>query len=198
MTDCKIGDDFVNELDGKMRKKLDRRRYLHTISVAYTAANMAMVYGADLHLAYIAGLLHDNAKCIPAEKKLLLCRKYKLPVNEAEEANPDLLHARLGACLAHEKYKIEEAEILNAIRYHTTGRPDMSLMEKIIYIADYIEPRRKPLKDMEKIRKYAYTDIDRALFTILENVLCYLKKKEAAIDALTLEALEFYKKEDET
>lgn len=196
MTGFTIGDDFVAKLEDRLRKELDKKRYLHTLSVAYTAANMAMAYGADFHKAYIAGLLHDNAKCIPAKKKLSLCKKFKLSINDAEQANPELLHAKLGSCLAYEDYGITDPEILDAILYHTTGKPAMSLMEKIVYIADYIEPRRKPQDNMEIIRKYAYTDIDRALYLILQNTIYYLTKKDAAIDPLTLETLEFYKREE--
>lgn len=192
-----IGDDFVKELDDKMCKKLEKKRYLHTISVAYTAANMAMVHGVNLHKAYIAGLLHDNAKCIPTEKKIALCKKYKLSVSEAELANPELLHAKLGACLAKEKYGIDDEEILAAIASHTTGHPDMTMLEKIIYIADYIEPRRKPLQNMELIRCYAFTDIDRALRIILENTLQYLEKKGATMDPLTLDTYQFYQSNKE-
>jgi predicted HD superfamily hydrolase involved in NAD metabolism len=154
---------------------------------------MAMAYQTDFYKAYIAGLLHDNAKCIPNDKKLALCQKYGLFVSKAEKENPELLHAKLGACLAKEKYNIDDEEIIAAIASHTTGRPNMTMLEKIVYIADYIEPRRKPLKDINQIRYYAFCDIDVALQMILHNVLQYLETKDAVIDTLTLDTYQFYK-----
>ena len=97
--------------------------------------------GQDL----LAGLLHDCAKCIPGENKIKMCEKYHLNVSEVERENPSLLHAKLGAFLAAKKYHIEDKEIINAIASHTTGHPHMTLLEKIIYIADYIEPGRPEL-----------------------------------------------------
>jgi predicted HD superfamily hydrolase involved in NAD metabolism len=186
-------DRKISDVSKCMKKKLDEKRYLHTLSVAHTAACMAMCYGYNPQKAYLAGLLHDNAKCIPHDKKIALCAKYKLETSIVERKNPDLLHARLGSILAAKKYDITDAEILSSIAYHTTGRPDMTLLEKIIYIADYIEIRRKPLPDMEKIRRLAFSDINACMLLILENTIRYLTEKEAAIDEITLMTYDFYK-----
>lgn len=185
--------DEIKKLSVKMQKKLDEKRYIHTISVAHTASCMAMRFGQDPYKAYLAGLLHDNAKCIPDKKKLSLCRKYGLEIKEAEKAGPDLLHAKLGSYLAGKKYKIADKEIISAILYHTTGRPEMTDFEKIIYIADYIEIHRKKLPDMEEIRRMAFTDLDKCMLLILESTLAFLKKKNASIDEITLETYEYYK-----
>lgn len=186
----------IKTLTAKMEKKLDTKRYNHTLSVAHTAACMAMRFGHDPYKAYIAGLLHDNAKCIPDKKKLSLCYKYGLTVNKAEKAGPDLLHAKLGSFLAGKKYGITDEEILSAILYHTTGRPAMTDFEKIIYIADYIEIHRKKLPDMETIRQLAFADLDKCMLFILENTLSFLKEKGASIDKITLETYEYYKVRD--
>lgn len=183
----------IKKLNTRMEKKLDSKRYRHTLSVAATAACMAMRLGQDPYKAYIAGLLHDNAKCIPDKKKLSLCRKYGLTINEAEKAGPDLLHAKLGSFLAEKKYSITDKDILSAILYHTTGKPGMTDFEKIIYIADYIEIHRKPLPNIEKIRQLAFTDLDACMLLILENTLMFLKKKGASIDTITLETYRYYK-----
>ena len=130
------------KLDKKLQKEVDEDRYHHTLGVMFTAASMAMVWGEDLEKARVAGLLHDCAKCIPNKKKITMCEKNKIEITEFERNNPFLIHAKLGAFLAKDKYKVEDPEILSAIIWHTTGKEDMTLLEKIIYIADYIEPAR--------------------------------------------------------
>lgn len=192
MESMSISNDYIKELDEKIKKKVDKKRYQHTIGVAYTAASLAMAHGEDCYKAYIAGLLHDNAKCIPVDKKISLCRKYKLTMSDAEKSNPELLHAKLGAVLAKDKFEVKDDEIISAIACHTTGKPGMTAFEKIIYIADYIEPGRKQLKDMDKIRQYAFSNLDIALQLILENTLYYLEQKKAVMDPLTKETYEFY------
>lgn len=177
-----------------MEKELNAKRYEHTLSVAYTAASLAMVHDADTDSAIIAGMLHDCAKCLPDDKLISLCRKHDLPVSEVELQNPAaLLHAKVGSFLAHKEYEVDDEDILNAIRYHTTGRPDMSRLEKILYIADYIEPGRKHAANLIQIRKMAYQDLDMALFKILEDTLSYLMSTGGEIDSMTQETYEYYK-----
>lgn len=186
-------DVYLKSLKEKLSKELDKKRFAHTMGVAYTAANLAMAHEEDLYDAYLAGLLHDNAKCISSSEKRKLCKKYKIVLNEAEEKNPDLIHAKLGAVLAKEKYGVKDSFILNAIRYHTIGRPGMTELEKIIYIADYIEPNRKTLPDMPKIRKTAFRNLDEAMVLILQSTLQYLTDKKASIDRLTQDTFDYYK-----
>mgnify|MGYP002291980172 FL=1 len=176
-----------------LKNRLDKKRYTHTLSVADTAACMAMRFDEDPYRAYLAGLLHDNAKCIEDKKKLALCGKYKLEINTAEQKNPDLLHAKLGSFLAKERYQVEDPEILSSILYHTTGKPAMTTLEQIIYIADYIEINRKKLPGMEVTRKLAFTDLDACMLHILESTLAFLEKKGAAIDQITMETYTYYK-----
>ena len=104
-----------------------------------------------------------------------------------------LLHAKVGAVYAKDKYGVEDEDILNAITYHTTGRPAMSLLEKIVFIADYIEPYRDPLLNLDEIRKIAYENLDQAIVMISENTLDYLKDIGVAIDTMTNETYEYYK-----
>lgn len=175
-----------------LSKQLDAKRYEHTIGVAYTAASLAMRYGADIEKAYLAGLLHDCAKCIETDEKLTLCKKYKVKLTPFEIEHPFLIHAKLGSSLAEKKYGIEDPEVLSAIRYHTTGKPDMGLMEKIVFSADYIEPGRKIIPGLEEIRKIIFTDFDQAVCLILEGTMRHLKNKEQPIDELSIEAYEYY------
>lgn len=183
----------IEKLIKKIEGTLDQSRYQHTIGVMYTAGAMAMRYQADLDSALIAGLLHDCAKGYSSEKKIKLCEKHHLGISQAERKNPGLLHAKLGSYLAKEKYGITDPDILHAIQYHTTGCPDMNLMDKIIYIADYIEPNRNEAPNLDKIRYLAFTDIDECLYTILKDSLAYLKKKDEVIDPMTEETYLYYK-----
>ena len=184
----------ICKLQKKMKKVLEEKRFQHTLGVAYTASNLAFVYGYDDKKAFIAGLLHDSAKCISHQKRLMICKKNHLEITTVEEENPVLLHAKVGAFFAKEKYGVCDEEILNAIRFHTTGRPDMTLLEKIIYVADFIEPHRKKLPRLDEIRKISFEDLDMAIYMILENSLNYLEKGNAKIDTKTEETYIFYKK----
>ena len=183
----------VYKLQNKMKKALEPKRYEHTLGVAYVAASLAFAYEIDSKKAFVAGLLHDSAKCLSHQKRLSICKKNGIAISKVEEENPVLLHAKVGAYFAKEKYGIEDSDILNAILYHTTGRPDMSLLEKIIYVADYIEPHRKKLPRLMEIRKVAFFDLDMAIYMILENSLSYLEKGDSKIDSKTKETYEFYK-----
>ena len=187
-------DDLILKIERKVKKELDQYRYMHTLGVMYTAASLAMRYQADVKDAMIAGLLHDCAKCIPGQDKIRLCKKYDIDITPIELSNPGLLHAKLGAYLAKKEYQVENEDILQAIRSHTTGRPDMSLLEKIIYIADYIEPGRNPLPNMDLVRKLAFEDLDECLFVMLKDSLEYLNSRNIPIDPMTEQTYEFYNK----
>ena len=183
-----------NELKKKMKKALDKDRYQHTLGVAYTASCLAMRYGADIDDAFTAGLLHDCAKCIPTAEKFRLCDKYKIALSDFERSNTALIHAKLGAYLAEHKYGVDKEDIIEAVRTHTTGEPDMSLMQKIIFTADYIEPRRNQAENLTEIRQLAFTDIDAAIKKILSDTLNYLgKRKGSPIDPMTQRTYEFYR-----
>ena len=132
----------IAKLRAQIKKVQDKKRYEHTLGVTYTAACLAMCYDIDTERAETAGLLHDCAKCLSNDKKVSLCKKQSIEINMTEAKNPFLLHAKAGAYLAEYKYGIRDEDILNAVRYHTTGRPGMSMLEKIVFIADYIEPGR--------------------------------------------------------
>ena len=124
----------LKKIRKSMEKELDAKRYEHTLGVAYTAAALAMCNDVDLIKAETAGLLHDCAKCFSDDKKISVCRKNNMEINSVESRNPYLLHAKAGYCIAKNKFDIEDQDILNAILNHTTGRPGMSILEKIIYL----------------------------------------------------------------
>ncbi len=181
-----------------LRKYLDRDRFEHSEGVMYTAAALAMRYGEDLEKAQIAGILHDCAKCMPDSKKLKICEKNHIEITEAEKMSPFLLHAKVGAYIAKAKYDIEDTEILDAIACHTTGKPAMTLLEKIIYISDYIEPMRNKASNLEEVRKMAFVDLDEALFKILSDTLVYLEKSSKKMDPMTMQTYEYYRAQRES
>ena len=180
-----------------MEKVQDEKRYEHTLGVAFTAASLAMRYGADVKQAQVAGLLHDCAKCMTNEERLSICKKNKLEVTPVEKANPFLLHAKVGAFLAKEKYGIQDEEILSAVRCHTTGRPNMTLLEKIVFTADYIEPSRKTAPNLDEVRTMAFQNLDIALCKILSDTLNYLDTVDQEIDPMTKETYHYYNGERE-
>lgn len=183
----------LRKIRRSMENKLDHKRYEHTLGVAYTAAALAMRYGEDMHKALLAGLLHDCAKCMSNEKRLAICEKYNIAISEAERKNPFLLHAKVGSFLAMKKYGVSDKNVINAILNHTTGRPGMSLLEKIIWIADYIEPGRKQAPNLARIRQLAFEDLDQALLIALEDTLQYLHAGKMEIDTMTQKTYDYYK-----
>ena len=188
-------DTRLEELQEKMKKKLTESRYEHTMGVMYTAAALAMAHGENMEKALLAGLLHDCAKCYSDEKKLTLCEKFGVVLSSFELENTALIHAKLGAVLAREKYGIDDEEVCHAIKTHTTGAPDMSALDKIIYIADYIEPHRVDAPNLFVLRKLAFTDLDETMRIILTDTLDYLATKNKVVDPATEETYRFYCKD---
>ena len=183
----------IDKIKKSVQNHLDKERYEHTLGVMYTAAALAMRYQMDLEKALTAGLLHDCAKGLSSDKKIRLCEKYNLTISESERKNPGLLHAKLGAYMASSKYEIEDQEIIDAIAYHTTGRPNMTLLDKIIYIADYLEPNRSEAPNLNEVRKLVFVDLDECLYIILRDSLEYLKTKNEVIDPMTEQTYLYYK-----
>lgn len=177
----------------KLEKYLDEDRYAHTMGVMYMCAALAMTHGYDLNAAQTAGLLHDCAKCIPNKKKLKLCEQHQISLTEFEKTHPVLIHAKLGAYIAKAKYEIEDPEILSSIIWHTTGKPAMTKLEKIVYIADYIEPLRDKAKGLEEVRKIAFRDLDDCMYVILRNTMEYLGDNPKDVDQNSMDAFTYYK-----
>ncbi len=183
----------LKEIRKKLKKELDKDRFGHTVGVMYTAGCLAMAHDFPQEPAMIAGLLHDCAKCITNEEKLKLCRQYHIPITAVESESPYLLHAKLGAYLAESIYEVKDPQILHAIKVHTTGEPEMSILDKIIYIADYIEPGRDKAPDLSYVRKLAFHDLDACMAKILHDTLKYLSGRGGAIDPITKMTYQYYK-----
>lgn len=185
----------IYALEKKLSKTMSDKRFYHCLGVQGISVALAARYEYDIDKANIAGLLHDCAKDLKDEELIKECIKYKLPVTDIESRNGFLLHGKLGAYYSQYKYGICDPEILTAIYWHTTGKPDMTLLEKIIFVADYIEPNRleKRIPELNTIRRLAFTDLDRTVVEILKNTLLYLEMQGQEIDNLTVAAYDYYR-----
>lgn len=154
------------------RRQMPASRWEHTLRVMETAVELARRTGANPEKAEIAAILHDYAKFWPEEKLQEGILRYRLP-RELLQYSPVLWHAPVGAEAVREGLGIDDEEVLEAIRSHTTGRPGMSLLEKVIFLADYIEPGRS-LSGVEEVRRLAREDLNRAILKALDNTILYL------------------------
>ena len=177
----------------QLSKELKDSRLMHTFGVIDTASALAKAYQADIKKCEKAALLHDCAKYMPLDEMIAICERNFIELNELEKKKNSLLHAKAGACLAYEKYGIKDKEILDAIKYHTTGKPNMSLIEKIIFVSDFIEPGRDFSEKLPMYRMIAMADINLVCMNILKDTLDYLKSLNEEIDPLTKETYAFYK-----
>lgn len=183
----------INEIRKKLKKELDKARYEHTMGVMYTAGSLAMAHGYDYQKAMVAGLLHDCGKCLPTSEKISLCEKHHILITPVERENPGLMHAKAGMVLAEENYGVTDPEILHAIKVHTTGEPSMNMLDKIIYVADYIEPLRCEAPRLDVIRQIAFSDLNQCVAEILYDTLHYLSGRKGSIDPSTQLTYEFYR-----
>ena len=183
----------IIKLRKSLEKELDPQRFEHSLGVEYTSGWLAYIHDCDVDNARIAGLLHDCAKCLSDNEKIRIMEKAGCPPLQEELDNRSLLHAKAGAIVARDEYDIDDEDILNAIRFHTVGRPNMSLLEKIVYVADFIEPNRKELQIMDGVRHAALADIDQALLWIMESVRQYVEEKGYPVSPSSVAAYEYYK-----
>lgn len=173
---------------------LKPKRVAHVAGCESEAVKLAMHWGEDPEDAAVAGILHDITKKLMLEEQLILCEEYGIINDTAETENLKLLHAKTGAAIARERFGVSD-RVYEAIRWHTTGKPDMSLLEKIIYMADYIEPTRD-FEGVQKLRKLAYEDLDKAMELGLSMSLDDIRSYgvEPYID--TVKAYEWYKEKN--
>lgn len=179
-----------------LKENLNISRFNHSLEVAEEAISLARKYNVNEEDAFLAGVLHDCAKCFDPDKKIELCKKYNIELDEVMLSQIDLTHSFLGYFVARDDYKITDENILNSIKYHTTGKANMTDLEKIIYIADYIEPTRKPFEHQAKARELAYTNLDEAMYFILESTIHRNLQRNRLIHNLSEVALDFYEKKE--
>ena len=183
----------IVEVQEKLRDEFKGNRFIHTLGVQYTSTCLAMRYGLDLNKAEIAGLLHDCAKQLPESEMIAICENNGVAISDFEYKHPFLLHGKAGACIAEKEYDIHDEDILNSIRFHTTGRPKMTLLEEIVFVADFIEPGRKNAENLDMLRQMAFTDLQQTVLIILEQTLEYLNKTDASVDQSTVVTRDYYK-----
>ena len=163
------------DLDGlklKLKGRLSPKLFEHCLCTMDEAEKLGLRYSIDINKAKIAGLLHDCGKI--------------------EKGKDNLTHSKTGAILAKEVYNVQDEDIINAIKYHTTGRENMSMLEKVIYIADKIEPNRY-YEGVQELREIAYKDLDTAIIMSLESTIEYVKKRNIELDHDSLKTLKYLK-----
>lgn len=162
------------------------KRVAHIMGAEEEAVRLAKFWGADVELARRAAILHDCTKYLDLESQLQLCRKYGVELDELELQAVKLLHSKTGACIARYIFG-EPEEVYQAIFWHTTGKADMKLLEKILYVADYIEPNRD-FDGVERLRKLAYTDLDQTLLLGVESTIREMEERGVPVHQNTLKA----------
>lgn len=180
-------EEIVNSSKTKLISSIGYERYLHSVRVMEEAIKLARVFNGDIDKAAIAGLFHDCGKFEDEYELLKKAYDFDIIQSDIHIDNSALIHGILGSVIARQEFQIEDIDIINAIRYHTTGRPNMTLLEKIIYISDYIEPGRK-FPGVDEIRKLAYKDINKALLKAMDRSINYLIDKGLYIHPDTLNA----------
>ncbi|EWH20673.1 bis(5'-nucleosyl)-tetraphosphatase (symmetrical) YqeK [Bacillus haynesii] len=162
-----------------VQEQLTEQRYIHTVGVMETAVKLAERFGADVKKAETAAIFHDYAKFRPKEEMKQIILDGGGPL-EVLDFHHELWHAPAGAALVKTEVGITDEDILSAIRFHTSGRPNMTLLEKVIYVADYIEPGRR-FPGVEEVRTLAEEDLDSALIQALKNTITFLISKNQAV-----------------
>ncbi len=177
-------------LEFELIKDMGEERYNHTLRVIETALELGRIHKADLEKVKEAALFHDCAKFQGQINWLKMAEDFDIILDTYMEYNQDLIHAPLGAKIARVKYKIEDEEVLDAIYYHTTGRENMTILDKIIYIADYIEPGRN-FPGLDEIRKEVFTNLDKGILLAMDNTIKFLVDKNKVIHPNSLKARNF-------
>jgi len=178
--------DDVGFIKEKLKTRLTPRHFEHSLGTARTAADMAHAYGLDEEKAYLAGLLHDYAKSMSGAEQLAAAAKFGIEANPVEREAPYLLHSELGACMVKEELGIVDREILDAIAYHTIGSCSMTDFDKIIYIADMIEPGRA-YPGLDRLRHMALEGLDEVFREAYAHSLAHLIRARKLIHPITVE-----------
>jgi predicted HD superfamily hydrolase involved in NAD metabolism len=183
------------ELSHAVRAEVDRKRYAHVVRVARTAERLAVACGESSARARLAGMLHDVARCYAPERLVAECEARAMPIDAFERAHPIVLHARLSAEFARERFGVSDEGVLSAIRAHTLGVPRMSPLERTLFLADALEPGRN-YPERASLLALAFIDPDAALRGVLRSTLAYLRARGLSAAPRTLEALDLLEREE--
>lgn len=175
------------EIEKYLKSKLPPKRYTHVLSVRELALDLAEKHGADLRKVNLAALLHDCAKWMKNSEQYEAAASHGIQLDEVERHNPSLLHALIGAEFAVSRFDVEDPEVLNAIRIHTTGSGKMTLIDKILYVADFAEPKRDHA-EADAVRALAYQNLNKAVFEVSRYKIEHLLAKGVLIHPYTIDA----------
>ena len=181
----------IDQMTAKLKESLLEKRFVHSLGVMQSAVELARLYGADEHKAAVAGLLHDCAKNYSKDDMYALCDEYGIQLDTVMKSSSGLIHGLLGAEVAKREYGIDDDEIYDAIYYHTVGKPDMSLLTQIIYIADGIEPNRH-YDGVDRIRSLAEEDLDKALILQIDYTIKSVISKGGLLHTNTIDTRNWY------
>lgn len=179
--------DKLEYFGGILKERLTPKRFYHSCMVSREAVKLAEKYGGDVEKAEFAGLVHDIEKDTPTDRQLQTIAKYSIILDEVEKAAPKVLHPISGAAVLQYEHNVTDSDILNAVRYHTTARAGMSLLEKIIYLADYISADRN-YEGVDDLRKAVYSSLDEGMAAALRFSIIELLEKNAPIHLDTVRA----------
>lgn len=183
------------QLYNKVSEMLPQKRFIHSLNVAKCAVELSKIYGLNEEYAYIAGIAHDCAKYLTNHQVDYYVNKYKIQLDELEKDNIALSHSLIGSYIAYYELEIKEEDIINAIKYHTTGKEDMSILEKIIYMADLIEENRD-FPGVDLLRKKTFSgNLDEALLISFNNTIKFVIDNNQLIHHRTIEARNYLMKE---
>lgn len=171
-----------------MKAELNEKRYIHSLGVEEMAVHLAEIHGADVEKARFAGRYHDIAKCFTTERM----NEYVLSYSLGDEYidNPALAHSKVAAAILCNEYGVQDEDLLNAVKSHTTGRAGMSLLEEIVYVADAIEPNRD-YPSLKTLQKLAESDLDGCCIIILDFTVDMVRAKGREVDKTTLNARDY-------
>lgn len=179
-----------DDVKAAIQQRLSPRRFTHTLGVIKEADKLARHYGADTEKTRWAALLHDCAKEYSTDKKHALCKQWGIPVDSTCTSLIELTHGPLGAESAARDYYVTDTEILQAICYHSTGHGNMTLLDKIIMLADFIEPYREDYTPLTQMRKLAYTNMDKALYVGIKYTIKEELQAKNPVHPASYEALD--------
>lgn len=178
-------EELLNRINSDLRNTLSEKRYKHSLGVMKKAEELASIYGIDTNVAKLTGLAHDIGKEFSDEEMLKYAKENNIEVDNVEEVNVGLLHAKIGADICKKKYNFT-LEMQNAIKYHTVGNENMDLLAKIIFVADKTEEGRNYKKDekneqLQKVRELSKIDINKALLYEIDSSLIYTIQKHKLV-----------------
>lgn len=179
----------MRSIHSYIERNFSDKRKIHTFAVRDTALKMAEHYGADPEKVETAALFHDMFRGVPEQS--INCYVKHLGLDKKYMDNPNLAHGKIAAIIMERDYGIEDPDVIHAVSYHTTGRPGMSLIEKIIYIADAIEPNRVYPK-VDTLRRLAFENLDKAVLESLKHTIKYIENRGLYLDQDTVLAKKYY------